>query len=74
MSIAEAAEWCGVSEKTIRRAIAAGKPRARKIGALQRIRPADLEDFVDRGTPDDALIVLNRIKDLPVRRELFGVQ
>ena len=42
LTIPEAAEWCGVHAKTIRRRIKAGKLRALKIGKLDRIHPEDL--------------------------------
>jgi excisionase family DNA binding protein len=46
LDIPSAARICGVSEKTIRRWIAAGEMPAAKLGSQWRIRPRDLEDFV----------------------------
>jgi len=37
---------CGVSEKTVRRWIAAHELPAAKLGSLWRIRPRDLDDYI----------------------------
>ena len=37
---------CGVSEKTIRRWIAAQELPAAKLGSQWRIRPRDLDDYI----------------------------
>lgn len=45
LSIAEAAEWVGVSPKTIRRRIADGTIKAHTLGRrIKRIRTSDLEE------------------------------
>lgn len=46
MSIEEAASYCGKSQKTLRRAIAAGKLRATKIQNHYRINPSDLKKWI----------------------------
>ncbi|MDU8943893.1 helix-turn-helix domain-containing protein [Ovoidimarina sediminis] len=46
MTIDQVAGICRVSEKTVRRWIAAGELPAAKLGNQWRIRPRDLEDFV----------------------------
>jgi excisionase family DNA binding protein len=50
LTVAEAARWARVSEKTVRRRIAAGELPAVRIGARKgspiRIDPAELEDFL----------------------------
>lgn len=52
MDIPKTAQTCGVSEKTVRRWIAAEELRAAKLGNQWRIRPRDLEDFIrDRLVP-----------------------
>lgn len=54
VSLTEAAEMLGFSERTIRRAIAETKPskklRAAKVRGQWRIRVADLESWLDRHT------------------------
>jgi excisionase family DNA binding protein len=48
----QAAEFAAVSEKTVLRDIAAGRLRARRIGARWRIDPADLERWgLEENTP-----------------------
>jgi len=45
LTIAEAAEWVGVSTKTIRRRIADGTIKAHTLGRrIKRIRTSELED------------------------------
>jgi excisionase family DNA binding protein len=46
VDIREAARLTNTSPSTIRRAIAAGKLRAAKIGASLRLRPADLDAWL----------------------------
>lgn len=46
LSMREAAQAIGVSERTIFNAIKAGRLKACRVGRLVRIRPADLERFV----------------------------
>jgi excisionase family DNA binding protein len=46
LSMREAAQAIGVSERTIWNAIRNGKLKASKLGRLVRIRPTDLERFV----------------------------
>ena len=46
MTIDQVAVMCRVSEKTVRRWIAAGELPAAKLGNQWRIRPRDLDDFV----------------------------
>ena len=48
LSVADAADLSGVHAKTIHRAIWAGKLKHLKVGALLRIRPADLVAYWDR--------------------------
>lgn len=46
LSVAQAAEWLGVSERTVRNFIARGELRAKRIGPkLTRIDPADVLEF-----------------------------
>jgi len=46
LDIPSIAEFCGVSEKTVRRWISAGDLPAAKLGSQWRIRPRDLDDFI----------------------------
>lgn len=46
LTIPSVAEFCQVSEKTVRRWIEASELRAAKLGGQWRIRPIDLQDFV----------------------------
>jgi excisionase family DNA binding protein len=46
LSIKETAALCQVSEKTIRRWIAAKELPAAKLGAQWRVRPRDLDFFI----------------------------
>lgn len=46
MRIEDVAALCQVSEKTVRRWVAAGELPAAKLGAQWRIRPRDLDLFV----------------------------
>lgn len=46
LDIAAVSEFCGVSEKTVRRWISAGELQAAKLGNQWRIRRRDLDDFV----------------------------
>lgn len=46
MTIDQVAGLCRVSEKTVRRWIAASELPAAKLGNQWRIRPRDLDDFV----------------------------
>jgi excisionase family DNA binding protein len=46
MTIEDVAALCQVSEKTVRRWVAAGELPAAKLGAQWRIRPRDLDFFV----------------------------
>ena len=46
LTIKEAAEFCRVSEKTVRRWIQAKELAAAKLGAQWRIRPRDLDFFI----------------------------
>ena len=46
LNIPEIANFCNVSEKTIRRWIQTGKMPAARLGNQLRIRPRDLDDFV----------------------------
>ncbi|NDR57913.1 helix-turn-helix domain-containing protein [Aliiruegeria sabulilitoris] len=48
LSIAETAKFLGVSEKTVRRKIAAEDLRASRVGAQWRIRPEDIEAYLAR--------------------------
>lgn len=47
MTVDDAAEWCDVSDKTIRRAIKAGKLEAHKVGSQWRIRPEILVAYYE---------------------------
>ena len=47
LSIRVAAEWCNVSEKTINRAIKAGKLEAHKVGSQWRIKPEGLLAYIE---------------------------
>ena len=47
LSVEAAAELCGVSEKTIRRAIKAGELEGHKVRAQWRIRPEALDAFYE---------------------------
>lgn len=49
-SIKEVAEIYGVSTKTVRRYISAGKLRAEKFGATWKISKSALDDFVAEST------------------------
>lgn len=49
ITIAEAAELCGKSQKTVRRAIAAGKLKCTKIQNKTRIERADFDEWVANG-------------------------
>jgi excisionase family DNA binding protein len=53
VSAREAAEWCGVSEKTVRRWIAAGRLKADKSGREFRIPRGDLDPFCRQPRPPD---------------------
>ena len=46
LTVQEAASWLRVSELTVRRWIWAGKLPATRLGRLVRIKPADLESFL----------------------------
>ena len=46
LDIPTVSQFCGVSEKTVRRWIAAEELPAAKLGNQWRIRPRDLDDFV----------------------------
>jgi excisionase family DNA binding protein len=46
VDIITAADMASVSASTIRRAIAAGHLRAAKLGAVVRIRPADIDAWL----------------------------
>jgi excisionase family DNA binding protein len=46
LSIAEVAEYCAVSEKTVRRWIDSKQLRALRLGRQWRIAPEDLESFL----------------------------
>ena len=48
LSVQDAAEWCDVSEKTIYRAITAGKLQSLRAGNRHRIRPESLLAYLDR--------------------------
>lgn len=50
LDIEEAARILGTSERMIRRLIAEGKLRRVKVGRWVRIRPEDLERFMDINT------------------------
>ena len=49
ITIAEAAELCGKSQKTVRRAVAAGKLKSTKIQNKTRIEKKDFEEWVLKG-------------------------
>lgn len=49
ITIAEAAELCGKSQKTIRRAVASGKLKSTKIQNKTRIEKSDFEEWVSSG-------------------------
>lgn len=49
ITIAEAAELCGKSQKTVRRAIAAGKLKCTKIQNKTRIERSDFDEWVANG-------------------------
>ena len=49
ITIAEAAELCGKSQKTVRRAVAAGKLKSTKIQNKTRIEKADFDEWVKNG-------------------------
>lgn len=53
MSIEEAAAHSGKSQKTLRRAIAAGKLKATKIQNHYRINPKDLKNWLNKAPLDD---------------------
>lgn len=46
LTIPDVAAYLQVSQKTVRRSIEAGDLPAAKLGALWRIRPTDLDDYV----------------------------
>jgi excisionase family DNA binding protein len=46
LSIGEVAEYCAVSEKTVRRWIDSKQLRALRLGRQWRIAPEDLESFL----------------------------
>lgn len=48
-AVEQAAHELGISGKTIRRAIARGDLRVRRIGRLIRIAEPDLVSFINRG-------------------------
>jgi excisionase family DNA binding protein len=48
LTIADAAERLGVSSKTVRRLISAGRIPAFRVGRLVRIKPADLDAAFER--------------------------
>lgn len=48
LSIAQTAEFLGVSEKTVRRKIASGEVPASQVGAQWRIRPEELDAYLAR--------------------------
>ena len=52
LSAVEVAQWCAVQPQTIRRAIHAGRLRAARLspGGAFRIRPEDVQDWVDAST------------------------
>jgi excisionase family DNA binding protein len=47
----EAAELLNVSPRTLDRLIASGELRAVRVGGSRRIRPTDVRDLVERGSP-----------------------
>ena len=47
MTLRQAAEYLGVSEKTVRRLVAAGKLHCVHVGRVLRFEPADLFRFVE---------------------------
>ena len=47
VGVAEAAEYLGTSRTTLRRLIAQGHVRAAKVGGTIKLRPSDLDDYVD---------------------------
>lgn len=49
ITIAEAAELCGKSQKTVRRAVAAGKLKSTKIQNKTRIEKADFDEWLKNG-------------------------
>ena len=49
ITIAEAAELCGKSQKTIRRAVASGKLKSTKIQNKTRIEKLDFDEWVANG-------------------------
>ena len=49
ITIAEAAELCGKSQKTVRRAVAAGKLKSTKIQNKTRIEKSDFDEWVKNG-------------------------
>jgi len=48
MSIAEAADFLRVSQKTVRRRIASGELRASRVGSQWRIRAEELDAYLAR--------------------------
>ena len=52
LSISQAADCARVSPKTIRRWIAAGRLRARRVGRAYVVDPADLEGAVGKTRPE----------------------
>lgn len=47
MTAKEVAEYCAVSERTVREWLRTGELRSVKIGGVRRIDPTDLDKFVD---------------------------
>jgi|tagenome__1003787_1003787.scaffolds.fasta_scaffold20834729_3 excisionase family DNA binding protein len=48
MSVAQAADYLGVNVTLVYRLIKAGDLRSTKVGSVLRLRPSDLDDFIDR--------------------------
>lgn len=48
LSVIDTAKYLGVDENTVYRLIHAGKLRSTKVGARLRLRPSDVDDYLDR--------------------------
>ncbi len=50
LSVKETAEWLGCSEAAVRKWLYQRRLRSVKVGRLTRIRPADIEELIAKGT------------------------
>lgn len=65
LTIDQAAESIGVSSKTLRREIAAGRLPVVKIRKCLRIAPADLKDYIDQCRSDPRAQATKSVSSMP---------